>query len=373
MDVLVYLPNLMKNSGGAEVYGLWIAKVLSKTFSVKILTIPRIKEDDIENIFLKYGINNLSVLKLGKKRPQFSYRIEQKRREYLVNDYLKHNKCDLFINCGFNKMICRNCRNSIHIIHFPAALSKSIFGRKHDEQYIKSYNEFVANSEFTKKHLDQMYHIRSLVIHPPVTMSSIVSDELKRKENIILAVDRIVEEKKILEMIKTFECIHRKIHNNFKFVIVGNKDDSEINYYKTVIKEIKGYPIEIHTDVSYEELISWYKKSKIFWHAKGYGVSEENPHLMEHFGMTTVEAMTNGCIPVVINKAGQKEIMKNGLESLTWNTLEELKVKTIDLIEAEERISELQSVVIKEAEQYQIPQFATQINNIVNKVMNDWN
>jgi len=40
--------------------------------------------------------------------------------------------------------------------------------------------------------------------------------------------------------------------------------------------------------------------------------------------MTTVEAMSAGCIPVVINKGGQKEIVEHGTSGFLWNTLDEL-------------------------------------------------
>jgi glycosyltransferase involved in cell wall biosynthesis len=45
---------------------------------------------------------------------------------------------------------------------------------------------------------------------------------------------------------------------------------------------------------------------------------------MEHFGMTTLEAMVCGCIPIVINKAGQTEIVEHGISGFLWNTLDEL-------------------------------------------------
>ena len=44
---------------------------------------------------------------------------------------------------------------------------------------------------------------------------------------------------------------------------------------------------------------------------------------MENCGITTAEAMSAGCIPVVINKGGQVEIVAEG-SGFRWNTLEEL-------------------------------------------------
>ena len=40
--------------------------------------------------------------------------------------------------------------------------------------------------------------------------------------------------------------------------------------------------------------------------------------------MTTVEAMAGGCVPVVIDLAGQREIVKAGVDGFRWSTPEQL-------------------------------------------------
>ncbi len=67
----------------------------------------------------------------------------------------------------------------------------------------------------------------------------------------------------------------------------------------------------------------------MFWSATGYGEDEQkNPWASEHFGMTTVEAMAGGCVPVVIDRAGQKEIVREGLDGYRWSTPEQLVERT---------------------------------------------
>jgi glycosyltransferase involved in cell wall biosynthesis len=50
--------------------------------------------------------------------------------------------------------------------------------------------------------------------------------------------------------------------------------------------------------------------------------------VFEHFGITTVEAMAAGCVPVVIDKAGQREIVRHGTDGYRWTTLPELEALT---------------------------------------------
>ena len=69
---------------------------------------------------------------------------------------------------------------------------------------------------------------------------------------------------------------------------------------------------------------------------RGYAQDDDaHPEWMEHFGIATVEAMAAGCVPVVINKGGQCEIVEHGVNGFLWNTLDELASYTLQLIEDE--------------------------------------
>jgi len=60
-------------------------------------------------------------------------------------------------------------------------------------------------------------------------------------------------------------------------------------------------------------------------HASGYGESvSRNPIRFEHFGITTVEGMAAGAVPVVIGKAGQTEIIRHDVDGYLWHSLGEL-------------------------------------------------
>src|SRR5262249_54420489 len=59
--------------------------------------------------------------------------------------------------------------------------------------------------------------------------------------------------------------------------------------------------------------------SSIFWSATGYGEDEEKaPWAQEHFGMTTAEAMAGGCVPVGIDRAGQRELARAAVDGYRW-------------------------------------------------------
>jgi glycosyltransferase involved in cell wall biosynthesis len=69
----------------------------------------------------------------------------------------------------------------------------------------------------------------------------------------------------------------------------------------------------------------------VFWSATGYGEDARAPWASEHFGMTTAEAMAGGCVPVVIDRAGQRETVRDGVDGFRWSTPEELFARTVQL------------------------------------------
>ena len=63
--------------------------------------------------------------------------------------------------------------------------------------------------------------------------------------------------------------------------------------------------IEFKTNISFEELLSLYKKSEYYWHMAGIDVNEEkNPERVEHLGITPLEAMAGGAIVFAYDMVG---------------------------------------------------------------------
>ncbi|MBO0835410.1 MAG: glycosyltransferase, partial [Actinobacteria bacterium] len=90
--------------------------------------------------------------------------------------------------------------------------------------------------------------------------------------------------------------------------------------------------VEIHTDASGGELGDLYERASIFWHAAGFGVdAQSRPEDLEHFGMTTAEAMAHGAVPVAIGRGGQVEVVEPEVSGFLWDDLEQMKSQTLRL------------------------------------------
>lgn len=181
----------------------------------------------------------------------------------------------------------------------------------------------VVNSLFTKQIVDKEYDIKSKVLYPPV--ESITCPP--QKENIILSVGRFESSLNIKKqdvLIEAFKKLSIDL-SDWKLVLVGGTTEES---YPAKLKDLaKDYNVEIITNATHQELCDLYSRAKIYWHAAGYLVDElKNPELVEHFGISTVEAISASAIPIVVGKGGQKEIVQD--PQFLWETTDELVEKT---------------------------------------------
>jgi glycosyltransferase involved in cell wall biosynthesis len=109
--------------------------------------------------------------------------------------------------------------------------------------------------------------------------------------------------------------------------------------------------------------VELYGKSSIYWHAAGF--NEEDPAKMEHFGITTVEAMAGGCVPVVINKGGQVEIVDEGVNGFRWDDLSSLENKTLDLVNNKELLQKMSKKAIEKSKIFSKEKFAENLENLI--------
>jgi glycosyltransferase involved in cell wall biosynthesis len=200
-------------------------------------------------------------------------------------------------------------------------------------------DEIVCNSLFTKNVIDHEYGVESKVIYPPVDVGGI---KPKRKEDIILSVGRfssLMQSKNQDVLVKAFKKMNL---DGWRLILAGGIEVGADEYVKKVEKLAYGSNIEIIKSSKFKDLKDLYGKAKIFWSASGFGQDEEkNPNLVEHFGITVVEAMAAGVVPVVYKAGGHKEIVKDGKTGLLWDNEGQLIRFTRRLIDDQKSMRQL--------------------------------
>ena len=210
----------------------------------------------------------------------------------------------------------------------------------------RAYDLILANSRFTQDWIGRRWDLPSAVVYPPVEVETFQPGP---KRPAILNVGRFFagsHNKKHLPMISAFRALCDAGLHGWELHLAGGCDEARPEH-RAYLAELRaateGYPITFHVNASFDTLRTLYGDARIYWHATGFGEDQERaPEAFEHFGITTVEAMAAGCVPIVIAAGGQIEIIEPD-SGFLWTTLDELQAYTRALVEdagLRERMSE---------------------------------
>jgi glycosyltransferase involved in cell wall biosynthesis len=233
-----------------------------------------------------------------------------------------------------------------------------------DKRKIQNIHHIICNSRFTKKFIDRTYSVDSKVLYPPIN----ISPSKEKKQNIILSVGRFTEtlhHKRQDVLVSTFKELVTEGLKSWELVLIGSSKEGK-KLVREITKQSEGYPIKIITDVDHKSLEKEYARASIFWHAAGFEVDgTKNPELVEHFGIATAEAMAAGCVPIVINKGGQPEIVKNGENGYLWDSTDSLKKYTLQLIKSPEKIKQLAKKAKEASKRLSKERFCREFSTVV--------
>ena len=197
----------------------------------------------------------------------------------------------------------------------------------------------VCNSLFTKSVVDKTYSINSEVVYPPVSTENIT---VEKKQNQILALARFSTNLHAKRQDVLIEAFLKMDLKNWTLVLAGGSADHE--YLQQLQSLSSGHPIEIIPNPTLSQIHSLLSQSKIFWSATGFEVDASHPEFMEHFGITTVEAMAAGCVPLVTNCGGHLETVIDGKTGYLWSTIDELGSKTLELVQDKKKLDAFSKV-----------------------------
>jgi glycosyltransferase involved in cell wall biosynthesis len=254
------------------------------------------------------------------------------------------------------------------ILHFQFPV-EWVFNSIKTQFKLRKINNIICNSNYTKEFIDRKFSCNSKVIYPPVQLFQPI--DYGRKEDIIITVGRFSklsdgnDFKKLRFMINAYKKLCNKGLRNWKFIIATSyldKDKKEIEILKEAAVKNN---VKLVENISQENLKVLYASAKIYWHAAGYREDMlKRPDRMEHFGIATVEAMSAGCVPIVINAGGQKEIVVDGENGYLWDHEDELIEKTLKVASWKNRSLQLKINQTELKEKFGLERFCQDIYNI---------
>ncbi len=247
-----------------------------------------------------------------------------------------------------------------NIIHFQMPF------RKVSGHFIKlsRYDVVVYNSDFTKRHMDVNLPMKSLVIYPPVDIGEYTP---RKKLKIILSVGRFAgtfRAKKQDVLIDAFRKGYENgILSGWQLILAGGFLPSDQVFMNFLRAKAIGLPVQFYPNINSMKLKELYGSASLYWHACGYG--EQDPQKVEHFGISTVEAMASCAIPMVYKGGGQTEIVIHDESGFLWDTPERLVNQTRDLIQKPEKIELLANNARIKAKEFSIDRFTQAYDRIL--------
>ncbi|MDE7311749.1 MAG: glycosyltransferase family 4 protein [Eubacterium sp.] len=389
-SILILNPYLSTLGGGEKAMG-YFCRSLEEYFhydvNIDILVfntygVDVFAEDyiEIKDLNSQFGIQlkkthikklNLPISKSWKETVKNKYFVEKVSRGY-----------DIFVNFMFlSKHIGHAKKNIYHCFFPPKRYAMELRGRGralgilYDLMFLLRYDLYISNSQYTNHWLAEFWKLkrRSRVVYPPVFSEKEMKGRYleAKKKNIILSVGRFfvgTHSKKQLDMVRFFMEYSHKL-SGYEYHLVGSVSEREAD--QSYLKQVEALAreagnIHIHVNCKYGVLMELYQQAKIFWHATGYGIDEnKEPEKMEHFGITTVEAMSYGAVPVVINKGGQKETVEEGVNGFRWDTKQECVEKTCRLMNDGILRKRMAQESVKRAANYSVEEFDRQNREVL--------
>jgi len=320
--------------GGAQKYGLTMGSALSDVFDVTILANKDIRLEQFEDW---YGLDlsrcRVKVIRLPYYEERNAFHIDP---AFITRDVVnpfhlvsrESGNYDVFVNNSMNEMVCPLSNISVLICHFPERRPKSYF-------YAHRYAITICNSRYTAEWIEKRWKFSpQRHLYPPVDMEASGGEFPKKKY--VLSVARFEPEgtKRQREMVEAFSTLTREwpdIVRGWKFILAGGSlpNNRYLSELENLVARNAAGSIELRVNIPMAELRSLYQEATLFWHL--CGLTRKDPSEVEHFGMTTVEAMQNGSVPIVYDGGGLREIVDHGVNGFRVRSGAELIDYTVRL------------------------------------------
>lgn len=346
--------------GGGQKYGFTVANALKDIFDITLIACRQISHQDIMDWYhLDLSDCAIKIIPIPWFDQSGGVHLDPARVNHRTGNHFhviskESGNYDFFINNSMNEKVYPLSNVSSLICHFPERRPRDYF-------YADQYSHVIYNSKYTAGWIEKKWKFKPHKhIYPPVDMAP-VKDSASVKENIILSVARFEEggSKKQMEMVHTFLKLNRRfpdLMKGWRLVLAGGSGDPEQNAYLQTIKTLieknttnnQSANIELLVNCPGGTLKEMYRKASIFWHL--CGLDQTDPALVEHFGMTIVEAMQNSLTPMVFDGGGQREIVVQGESGYRVSSTAELMNAMLKVLRDKDHMNTLAQNAKKRSE-----------------------
>jgi glycosyltransferase involved in cell wall biosynthesis len=220
----------------------------------------------------------------------------------------------------------------------------------------------VANSKFIQRIVKTTLNRDAIVIYPPVDTNTFSSKCFKtQKEGSLVVVIASYTPKRRLEQLPLIAQQTKAA----KFIVIGKADEYSLSTIRELEENIHALHVEdkitLLKNAPFIELQKILANAKVYLHTMPF----------DHFGISVVEAMASGCVPVVHRSGGPwTDILdaKQGAYGFSYSTPSEA-AGYIDMLLTDERLrSRIAAKASYRSRKYDRTVFLNRLSEVVEKV-----
>jgi len=355
----------MRAMGGGEKLTLVLAEHLSLAHNVFLFSAEPLDVSALEKFF-DVDLSRVKVvcLKTPGSLSRVLSRVSGSNVSLHHERQLRSFKLDLFINNSYASALTCPATSGIFMCMFPHQAVNNV---------VNSYSTIVAISRYAADWVWKRWDRHSEVLYPPCDD---MGPPPPAKEKIILHVGRFIadsiEDERhhkgqdlLLETFRRMADLHQQ---GWELHFTGSlsPDAKSRTFAGTLMRAAEGLPVLFHFNAASKELRELYRRAAIYWHATGYGFDADRyPSKQEHFGISTVEAMSAGAVPVVYATGGQREIVTNEVDGYWWTDVDRLVSQTRRLANDAALRSELGHEAVLSSKRFSRETFVANIDRLI--------
>jgi len=221
----------------------------------------------------------------------------------------------------------------------------------------------LTNSKFMQEIIKNFLHRNSMVIYPPVNVETLSSQSFRhRKEGYTVAIAASYTPKRHLEQVPLIA----KYTKSAKFVVMGKADEYSVPTLRKLKEQISAFHVKdritILTNVPIDKFLEIFLRAKVYLHIMPY----------DHFGISVVEGMASGCVPVVHRSGGPwLDILdgRQGEYGFSYATAEEAASYIDTLVTDENSRNKVASRAFHRAKKFDRAVFMERMVDVVERVV----
>ena len=341
------------DSGGLNVYVQQISKQLSKENNVTVVTAEKaenFKTDNLEFYSLDLFEPGLSVDDKEIHLQEFKIKLEE--------NFELENFDIIHAHYWLSGLIAKQISEELNIPYVFTSHSLGVFLDGYNKERVdcekivmNSSSIITASSDYETNLIINNYNIDEKNIRkisPGIDREIFTYDSNLERENILLSVGRIQEQKRQIDVLKFIDNF-RKIDTNFLCYFVGGPSGKSGDEYliqlKNVVKELNiGSNIEFLGNLTQAEIKLLMNKSKLLIHTSQF----------ETFGLVAIEANTMGVPVLTTNTGSLTEIIEHNKNGYISSKLIDGKVNNFvkNLLTDDKKFNEISSYCLENSKKY---------------------